>query len=104
MRRWTRPLPAEPDRAILSHVWTTSTCYKPREIERISQAHLSTVTGAKRPRRERISWLPSGPLSPGDALDAGRPDTRHLLRSPPCAVSYHHALLTDPLSASDRHA
>src|SRR5215813_1332451 len=34
MRRWTRPLPAEPDRAILSHVWTTSTCYKPLEIER----------------------------------------------------------------------
>src|SRR5215468_8025935 len=35
MRRWTRPLPAEPDRAILSNVWTTSTCYKPREIERL---------------------------------------------------------------------
>src|SRR5262249_35818897 len=34
MRRWTRPLPAEPDRAILSNVWTTSTCYKPLEIER----------------------------------------------------------------------
>src|SRR5262245_48065966 len=34
MRRWTRPLPTEPDRAILSNVWTTSTCYKPREIER----------------------------------------------------------------------
>src|SRR5215475_14143827 len=34
MRRWTRPLPAEPDRGILSHVWTTSTCYKPLEIER----------------------------------------------------------------------
>src|SRR5215510_1590634 len=34
MRRWTRPLPAAPDRAILSHVWTTSTCYKPLEIER----------------------------------------------------------------------
>src|SRR5215468_2391540 len=25
MRRWTRPWPAEPDRAILSNVWTTST-------------------------------------------------------------------------------
>src|ERR1051325_11562334 len=37
MQRWTRPLPAEPDRAILSNVWTTSTCYKPREIERIFQ-------------------------------------------------------------------
>src|SRR4029450_4976112 len=36
MRRWTRPLPAEPDRAILSNVWTTSTCYKPREIERLA--------------------------------------------------------------------
>ena len=34
MRRWTQPLPAEPDRAILSNVWTTSTCYKPLEIER----------------------------------------------------------------------
>src|SRR5215469_11374218 len=34
MRRWTRPLPAGPARAILSNVWTTSTCYKPLEIER----------------------------------------------------------------------
>src|SRR5262249_2791432 len=40
MRRWTRPLPAEPDRAILSHVWTTSTCYKPLEIERRLQPQL----------------------------------------------------------------
>src|SRR5262245_29092167 len=47
-----------------------------------------------------LSWLPSGPLSPGDALKAGRLDTRHLLRSPPCAVSYHHALLTDPLAGA----
>ena len=28
------------------------------------------------------SWPPSGPLSPRDALDAGRVDARRLLRSP----------------------
>jgi hypothetical protein len=34
MRRWTRPSRAERGRVILSGAWTTSTCYKPREIER----------------------------------------------------------------------
>ena len=40
-----------------------------------------------------LSWPPSGPLSPGDALAAGPPDTRHRLRSPPFALSHHHSLL-----------
>src|SRR5215813_10706100 len=35
MRRWTLPSRAEQGRVILSGAWTTSTCYKPREIERI---------------------------------------------------------------------
>src|SRR3989442_15233747 len=47
-----------------------------------------------------LSWLPSGPLSPGDALDAGRPDTCHLLRSPLFAVSSHRSLLTAPLAGA----
>src|SRR5262245_22916495 len=34
MRRWTLPSRAERGRVILSGAWTTSTCYKPREIER----------------------------------------------------------------------
>ena len=47
-----------------------------------------------------LSWPPSGPLSPGDALAAGRPATRHRLRSPPCALSLHHSLLTDLRAAA----
>src|SRR3989442_1351276 len=47
-----------------------------------------------------LSWPPSGPLSPGDALAAGPPDTRHRLRSPPFALSHHHSLLTDPRAAA----
>ena len=43
MRRWSRPLPAEPDRAILSNVWTTSTCYKQLEIER-RDLHMQKLT------------------------------------------------------------
>src|SRR5215831_12466294 len=45
MRRWTRPLPAEPDRGILSHVWTTSTCYKPLEIARRLLCQVIEQTG-----------------------------------------------------------
>src|SRR5215510_9738629 len=51
MRRWTRPLPTEPDRAILSNVWTTSTCYKPREIERCILSRVYTRKD-RFPRRE----------------------------------------------------
>src|SRR5215470_7598516 len=54
MQRWTRPLLAEPDRVILSHVWTTSTCYKPREIERgvfrtktVHRGHNGTESGVR---------------------------------------------------------
>src|SRR5919108_4727020 len=34
MRHWTLLSRAEQGRGILSGAWTTSTCYKPREIER----------------------------------------------------------------------
>src|SRR6516225_2536455 len=37
------------------------------------------------------SWPPSGPLTPGDALTAGRADARRRLRSPPLAASHHPA-------------
>jgi len=36
MRRWTLLSRAERGGVILSGAWTTSTCYKPREIERTS--------------------------------------------------------------------
>src|SRR4029450_6006046 len=54
MRRWTQPLPAEPDRAILSNVWTTSTCYKPLEIER------HTIDAHSAPPHSRPRLLNSG--------------------------------------------
>ena len=38
-----------------------------------------------------LSWPPSGPLPPGDALDAGHVDARRLLRPPPRATFYHPA-------------
>src|SRR5919198_4733951 len=37
MRRWTLRSRAERGGVILSGAWTTSTCYKPREIERTPQ-------------------------------------------------------------------
>jgi hypothetical protein len=55
---------------------------------------------SKKASTSELSWLPSGPLSPGDALDAGRPDTRHRLRSPLFAVAYHRFLLTGPLAGA----
>jgi hypothetical protein len=36
-----------------------------------------------------LSGPPSGPLTPGDDLDAGRADTRHPLRPPPLTASHH---------------
>src|SRR5262245_18620676 len=57
MRRWTLPSRAEQGRVILSGAWTTSICYKPREIERVEfvfafilslgfqLAHKTTCTG-----------------------------------------------------------
>jgi hypothetical protein len=44
-----------------------------------------------------LSWPPSGPLSPGDALDAGRADARRRLRPASLAASHHHGWLTPPL-------
>src|SRR5262245_29774803 len=55
MRRWTRPSPAEPDRAILSNVWTTSTCYKPLEIERPFQLVINRAFTAKSSQLARIA-------------------------------------------------
>ena len=46
-----------------------------------------------------LSWPPSSPLTPGDALEASRVDARRLLKSPPLAVS-HHSLLTPPLAVA----
>ncbi len=56
MRRSTPPLPAEPDRAILSHVWTTSTCYKPLEIERRQKDFIQV------PLVARLRTPPSQPI------------------------------------------
>src|SRR5207245_138836 len=46
------------------------------------------------------SWLPSAPLSPGDALDAGRADTRRPLRPPPLTSSHHRGWLTPLLAVA----
>jgi hypothetical protein len=45
-----------------------------------------------------LAWLPSGPLPPGDAFDAGHVTARRLLRPPPRAASSHRGLFT-PLRA-----
>src|SRR5215831_18382417 len=42
------------------------------------------------------SWLPSGPLLPGDTLEAGRTDARCSLRHPPLVASHHLCWLTLP--------
>src|SRR5256712_3100497 len=49
---------------------------------------------------KRLSWPPSGPLTPGDAFDAGRADVRRLLRPPHRAASHPHSLLTPLLAAA----
>jgi hypothetical protein len=46
------------------------------------------------------TWRHSGPLHRDDALDAGRADTRRLLRPPSLAPSHHHSVLTDPLAGA----
>src|SRR5262245_57177924 len=46
------------------------------------------------------SWHPSGPLPPGDALEAGRVDARRLLGPPHLAAPHEHCLLTPPLAAT----
>src|SRR5712691_8484728 len=47
-----------------------------------------------------LSWHPSGPLSPDEALEAGRAGARRHLRSPPVAVSYHPGVLIPPLAGA----
>src|SRR2546429_468202 len=47
-----------------------------------------------------LSWPPSGPLTPGDALEAGRVDARRWFRPPPLAASHHPGLLTPLLAAA----
>src|SRR5215831_7838335 len=47
-----------------------------------------------------LSRLPSGPLSPGDALDAGRVDARRLLKPLLLATSYYGCLVTPSLTGA----
>src|SRR5712691_8380492 len=47
-----------------------------------------------------LSWHHSGPLSPGDALDAGHADARRHLRLSSLAASHHDGLLTAQLAAA----
>ena len=51
-----------------------------------------------------LSWPPSGPLPPGDALDAGRVDARRRLRPPPLAASHHSACSHSCWLRPRRHA
>src|SRR6266571_360639 len=50
----------------------------------------------KKAETRGLSWPPSGPLSPGDALDAGHADARRPLRRSSRAASHHHGWLTPP--------
>src|SRR2546428_7975100 len=50
----------------------------------------------KKVYKRGLSWPPSSPLTPGDALEASRVDARRLLRSPRLAASHHHGVLTPP--------
>src|SRR5206468_11477475 len=54
----------------------------------------------KKSYKRGLSWPPSGPLTPGDALDAGRVDARRLLRPPPLGAFHHHGVLTPPRAAA----
>ena len=47
-----------------------------------------------------LTQHPSGPLPSVDVLEAGRVDARRLLRAPPRAASYHHGMLTPPLTVA----
>src|SRR5262252_3386661 len=47
-----------------------------------------------------LFWPLSGPLSPGDALDAGRVDAPRLLRPPLLATVHHPCVLTSSLAAA----
>src|SRR5262249_61326669 len=47
-----------------------------------------------------LSGHPSGPLTPGDALDAGRADTRRPLRPPPLTAAHHRGVLTPLLAGA----
>ncbi len=58
----------------------------------------------KKVYKRGLSWHPSGPLTHGDALDAGRVDARRLLRPPPLAVSHHPACSPPCWLRPRRHA
>src|SRR5215831_18582965 len=47
-----------------------------------------------------LSWPPSGPLPPGDGLDAGHADTRRLLKPPPLTAAHHRGVLTPLLAGA----
>src|SRR5438132_4345366 len=50
----------------------------------------------KKSYKRGLSWPPSSPLTPGEALEASRVDARRELRSPRLAASHHHGVLTPP--------
>src|SRR6266571_9245014 len=68
---------------------TTGPCTCPLRINTPGSSADRQKTKKVYPRGS--SWPPSGPPTPGDALDAGRADARRLLRSPPLAASHHPA-------------
>src|SRR5215471_4685120 len=66
-----------------------STAYRPANVGPCTSSVRVNTRGlpgdrhkSKKASTSRSSWPPSGPLSPGDALDAGCVDTRRRLRSP----------------------
>jgi hypothetical protein len=73
-------------------------CTCPRRINTTGAA-VDHHSGKKAETRG-LSWHPSGPLTLGDALEAGRADARRLLRPPPLAASHHYGLLTPPLAVA----
>ena len=73
-------------------------CTCPRRINTTGAA-VDHHSGKKAETRG-LSWHPSGPLTLGDALEAGRADARRLLRPPPLAASHHYGLLTPRLAVA----
>src|SRR6516165_659898 len=73
MRRWTLPSRAEQGRVTLSGAWTTSTCYKPREIERLLLAACqppSALAPVRADPRQRLHQTLAAPdTSHGGGID-----------------------------------
>ena len=85
---------------------------RPRSNERSCTCPLRINTAGSLTNRQKdkkvytsgLSWPPSGPLPPGDALDAGRVDARRRLRPPPLAASHHSACSHSCWLRPRRHA